>query len=169
MIGDLRTEHPGDEAGIHAVVAAAFPTDAEARLVDLLRDSGDLALSLVAVDENSRIVAHVAFSPVTTARGDRGLGLAPVAVLPESQRRGIGSKLIRKALDRCRDGGAEWIVVLGEPSYYSRFGFEPAPRHGLHDEYGGGDAFQVLALVPGAIPRDAGLVRYAPAFASLEG
>jgi putative acetyltransferase len=165
----LRVEQAGDRAGIHAVVTSAFPTDAEARLVDRLRDAGDLSLSLVAVDPGSRIVAHIAFSPVTTARGDAGLGLAPLAVLPECQRCGIGSRLIREGLRRCREHGDGWIVVLGEPTYYARFGFEPAPRHGLHDEYGGGDAFQVLALQPGAVPRDAGLVRYAAAFASLDG
>jgi putative acetyltransferase len=160
----IRREAAGDEAAIFAVHAACFPSDAEARLVDLLRTAGRLSASLVA-EADGAIVGHVAFSPVTTARGAVGAGLAPVGVLAEHRRRGIAAELIRAGLDACRAAGCGWAVVLGEPGYYGRFGFRPAAEFGLSDEYGGGAAFQALELSPGALPRGAGLVRYAPEFA----
>ena len=159
-----RPEEPRDVAAIQAVHSAAFPTVVEARLVDALRAAGRLTVSLVA-EEGGRIVGQVAFSPVTTAAAADGLGLGPVAVLPEFQRRGIGGGLIRgglKAAERIRTG---FVVVLGEPAYYSRFGFRPAADWGLLDEYGGGPAFQAIELRPGALASTSGLVRYAPEFA----
>jgi putative acetyltransferase len=162
----VRPERPGDEAAVHAVHAASFPTDLEARLVGLLRAAGRLTVSLVA-EAGGAVVGHVAFSPVTAASGAAGIGLAPVAVVESHRRRGVAAELIRAGLDACRQAGFTWAVVLGEPAYYSRFGFRPAPEYGLSDEYGGGPAFQVVELVPGALPVGAGLVRYAPEFASL--
>jgi putative acetyltransferase len=164
----IRIERPGDEGGIHAVHAAAFPTDAEARLVDLLRDAGHLSLSLVA-EVDDTIVGHVAFSPVAVAGVLNVLGLAPVAVRPAWQRQGIGARLITEGIATARARGAEFVVLLGEPAYYSRFGFRPAAEWGLTDEYRGGPAFQALELHEGAIPRGAGLVRYGPEFALVEG
>jgi putative acetyltransferase len=79
----------------------------------------------------------------------------------------MAESLIRAGLDACRERGFGWVVVLGEPQFYSRFGFRPAAEFGLWDEYGGGDAFQALELATGALPVNAGLVRYAPEFASL--
>jgi len=163
----IRPERPGDEPAIRAVHVASFPTEAEARLVDLLRSAGRLSLSLVA-EVDGAIVGHVAFSPVTTTSGATGAGLAPLAVSPSHQRRGVGGMLIEEGLAACRTAGFGWAVVLGEPHYYGRFGFHPAPGVGLADEYGGGDAFQVVELVPGALPVGAGLVRYAAEFASLD-
>lgn len=160
----IRREQPGDRAAIFAVHATCFPSDAEARLVDLLRAAGRLDVSLVA-EADGAIVGHVAFSPVLTAAGAIGAGLAPVGVLPEYRRRGIAADLIRAGLDACREAGFGWVVVLGEPEYYGRFGFRPAAEFGLSDEYGGGPSFQALELTAGALPRDAGLVRYAPEFA----
>lgn len=162
----VRPECPGDAAVIFAVHAACFPTDAEARLVDALRAAGRLAVSLVA-EADATVVGHVAFSPVTTAAGHTGAGLAPVAVLPGHRRRGVAAGLVRAGLDACRAAGFGWAVVLGEPGYYARFGFRPAPDVGLSDEYGGGPAFQAVELLPGALPIGAGLVRYAPEFAAL--
>jgi len=171
----IRTEAPADAAAIHRVVASAFPTAAEARLVDDLRRDGDLRVSLVAVDDDvqgddARIVGHVAFSPVGIANrnNNHGIGLAPVAVLDAYRRRGIGAQLIQAGLAACREGNYAYAVVLGNPAYYSRFGFEPASTFGLADEYGGGDAFQVMALARGGIPHGGGLVRYAAAFSALE-
>ena len=151
---------------IGAVHAASFPTDAEARLVDLLRDAGHLVVSLVA-EIDGTIVGHVAFSPVTAAAGAPGVGLAPVAVMPDRRRRGLAAELIRTGISDCRAAGFGWAVVLGEPGYYSRFGFRAASEFGLVDEYGGGPAFQVMELVRGALPRGAGVVRYAPEFAQV--
>lgn len=162
----IRPERPEDVAAIRAVHEASFPTAAEARLVDLLREAGRLASSLVA-EVDGAIVGHVAFSPVTVGSGAAGAGLAPLAVSPDHRRRGLGAELVAAGLAACREAGFGWAVVLGEPDYYGRFGFRPAPSFGLSDEYGGGDAFQVVELTPGALPVGAGLVRYAPEFASL--
>jgi putative acetyltransferase len=161
-------EQPADIEGIRAVHAAAFPTDGEARLVDLLRDTGQLAVSRVAV-LNERLVGHVAFSPVTVepATGLRGLGLGPVGVRPEHQRRGIGSQLIRQGLADCH--GWDFVVVLGDPGYYRRFGFTNAKAIGLLNDYGADEHFMVLSLSPRFGARLDGRVHYAPQFASLEG
>lgn len=161
----IRPESQEDRAGIFRIHASSFPTDAEARLVDLLRDASRLAVSLVA-EEGGELVAHVAFSPVTAGNAKPGAGLAPVAVLESHRRRGVADNLIRAGLALCRREYG-WSVVLGEPKYYSRFGYRPAREFGLKDEYGGGDAFQALALNPGGIPKNAGLVKYAPEFASV--
>jgi putative acetyltransferase len=158
---EIRFEAPADQAAIRAVHASAFPTMHEADIVDALRRAGRLTLSLVTV-ENGAVVGHIAFSPVTLAGTIDGLGLAPVAVLPAFQRRGIAARLIRAGLDVCARQRHGFVVVLGDPRYYARFGFTPARTWGLRDAYGGGDAFQALELRPGAIPAAGGLVRYAP-------
>jgi len=163
----IRPERPEDFEAIDAVHAAGFPTPVEARLVRLLRQAGRLTTSLIAVVDGE-VVGHVAFSPVSTASGAEGTGLAPVAVAPAHRRRGIAAQLIEAGLSASRAAGFGWAVVLGEPAYYTRFGFSPASEFGLSDEYGGGDAFQALELIPGTHPMGAGLVRYAPEFASLE-
>lgn len=163
----IRPERPGDEPAIRAVLVDAFPTDAEARLVELLRKAGNLSVSLVA-ECDGEVVGHVGFSPVVTGSGAVGAGLAPLAVRASHRRRGIGGTLVESGLSASHDAGFGWAVVLGEPHYYGRFGFRPAPGVGLADEYGG-DAFQVVELAPGALPTGAGLVRYAAEFASLEG
>jgi len=160
----VHSERPGDVAAIHAVHAASFPTELEARLVGLLRAAGRLPVSLVA-EIGGAVVGHIAFSPVTAGSGAAGAGLAPVAVAAPHRRQGIAAELVRAGLEACRAAGFGWAVVMGEPAYYSRFGFRPAAKFGLADEYGGGPAFQAIELVPGALPRGAGLVRYAPEFA----
>ena len=78
------------------------------------------------------------------------------------------SPKVRAGLEACRAAGFGWAVVMGEPAYYSRFGFRPAAEFGLSDEYGGGPAFQAVELLAGALPVGGGLVRYAPEFAALE-
>ncbi len=161
----IRPERPGDAAAIHAVHAAAFSTDDEARLVDALREAGHARISLAA-EEDGRIVGHVAFSPVTidgSSSGSEGLGLAPVAVIPSQQRRGIGSALIREGLAICRKEGYSFVVLLGHPEYYPRFGFQRASDFGLANEYGADEAFMVLELAPGSLPLG-GLVKYGPEF-----
>jgi putative acetyltransferase len=135
--------------------------------VDRLREAARLSVSLVA-EIGGEVVGHVAFSPATAASGAVGAGLAPVAVAEAYRRQGIAAALVRAGLEACRNGGFGWAVVLGGPAYYARFGFRPAEEFGLVDEYGGGPAFQALELVPGALIRGAGLVRYAPEFAAEE-
>jgi putative acetyltransferase len=161
----IRPERPGDEPGIHAVHVACFPGPAEAELVDALRAAGRLTFSFVA-EAGGQVVGHVAFSPVSATGAANGVGLAPVAVVESHRKRGIAAALIRTGLDACRNAGWTWAVVLGSPAYYNRFGFGAATGFGLSDEYGGGPAFQALALSPGGMPTGAGLVRYAPEFAA---
>jgi putative acetyltransferase len=159
----IRPEQPADIEAIHAVQAACFPTLLEANLVHALRQSGRLTASLVA-DVGGTIVGHVAFSPVTTAGGARGIGLGPVAVTEHHRRQGVAAQIIEKGLELCRASDYPWAVVLGEPAYYGRFGFRSAVEFGLSDEFGGGRYFQALELTPGGMPVGAGLVRYAPEF-----
>jgi putative acetyltransferase len=162
----VRPEQAGDAEAIYAVHAASFPSAAKARLVDLLRAAGRFCVSLVA-EISGVVIGHVAFSPVTVETGVPGAGLAPVAVAESHRRQGIAAELIRAGLEACRAAGFGWVVVLGEPAYYSRFGFRAASEFELYDEYGGGPAFQCIELIPGAMPVGAGLVRYAPEFSSL--
>jgi putative acetyltransferase len=162
----IRVETPDDIAAIHRVHVAAFPTDAEARIVDALRASDNLTLSLVALTDTG-IVGHIAFSPVEVIRPDavriRGVGLAPVAVLPDQQRTGLGGALIRDGLERLRAAGHGFCVVLGHADYYPRFGFVPASRHGVRWELPVPDAnFMIRELAPGGLTGVAGVVRYRP-------
>jgi putative acetyltransferase len=163
---EVQPERPDDLPVIHALHAASFQSDAEARLVDALRAAGRLPVSLVA-RVGGAVVGHVAFSPVTAAAGVAGVGLAPLAVAAAHRRRGVAAELVRAGLAACRTAGFGWAVVLGEPAYYARFGFGPATDFGLSDEYGGGPAFQTVELIAGALPAGAGQVRYAPEFAAL--
>ncbi len=164
--GWVRPERVADTRAIHAVHVASFPTFAESRLVEQLRHSGRLVASLVA-ELDERVVGHAAFSPVSAPAGAHGVGLGPVAVLPDYRRRGIAAELIRKGLETCRSSQFGWAVVLGEPAYYARFGFRDASDFGLTCEFGGSPAFQCLELISPSLPLEAGLVHYAPEFRPL--
>jgi putative acetyltransferase len=163
----IRSEREEDIPAIYAVHRSAFPTDAEARLVDALREANRLFVSLIA-EADGRLVGHIAFSPVSldSAPGlAGGVGLAPLAVLPAFERRGIGSQLVRDGLVECIRLGYAYGVVLGAPGYYRRFGFSPASEHSLGNEYGAGDEFMALELREDGLPGLPGIVRYAPEFA----
>lgn len=161
----VRDEQQADVAAIHDVVARAFERPDEARLVEALRAAGKATISLVAEHEG-RIVGHVLFSPVTLAGAPFASGLAPLAVAPEMQGRGCGGALVRAGLERCRAARHAFVVVLGSPAYYGRFGFVSAERHSLTCEYEPPPgAFQVIELASGALAGRAGLVRYAAEFA----
>lgn len=154
---------------MRAVNLAAFDSPAEARLVDALRGQTFPYLSLVA-DDKGRIVGHIMFTPVLLPGHPRArlLGLAPMAVVPEYQRSGVGTALIEEGLLQARDLGAGAVVVLGHPSYYPRFGFEPASAHGITCEYDAPDeAFMILELAPGHLEGLAGTVQYHGAFAGV--
>jgi putative acetyltransferase len=161
----FREEDGRDFPAVRAVHLRAFGSGEEADLVDRLRAFGRSRISLVAEHEGL-LAGHVMFSPVRiAARGTReGLGLAPLAVLPGLQRLGIGSRLVERGIAECRHGGCPYVVVLGAPAYYRRFGFRPARELGLRSEFGHDEAFQVLEIAPGALPPEGGLVAYGPEF-----
>lgn len=164
---DVRHERQGDEAAIRLVNDLAFAQFDESRIVDAVRASGKVAVSLVATD-GREVIGHVLFTPVALDDSrHRGLivGLGPIAVAPKHQRSGVGSFLIRAGLAECAARGAVAGVVVGHPSYYPRFGFQPASRFGLRCEYDvPDDVFMALELVPGSLSQVAGMVRYAPEF-----
>jgi putative acetyltransferase len=165
----IRSEEVGDWAAVHAVNVSAFETSAEANLVDALRTQAEPIISLVAEDEGS-IVGHIMFSPVTL-NGHLDLnimGLAPMAVVPSHQRRGIGSALVRTGLDRCRELGVDAVVVLGHSEYYPRFGFVPSVHFGIRSEYDVPDeVFMVVELQEGVLRNASGTVRYHQAFSEV--
>jgi putative acetyltransferase len=159
----IRAEMPNDIAAIRYVLEHAFYRTVEANLVEALRDRDVLTFSLVATD-GDRVIGHIAFSPVTI--GDENLslkavGLAPVAVLPEYQRQGIGSQLIEIGIEKCHKTGQNVIFVLGNPAFYSRFGFVAAATYGIRYE---GDvppeAFMVKELSPGILANSQGVAHY---------
>lgn len=160
----LRPERPADERSIRGLTFAAFQgmpyaEGDEHELVDQLRAVGALTISLVAEIEG-RVVGHVAFSPAAASDGAEGwFALGPVSVAPGHQRSGIGSALIRRGLDELARSGAAGCILVGDPAYYGRFGFEPAPAiapPGQPAEY-----FQVKVLNG---PAPAGVVRFHAAF-----
>ena len=162
----IRPERAADTAAVRAVNRAAFETGAEAELVDALRERVEPVISLVA-DATGSIVGHILFSPVTLSGHAelKIMGLAPMAVRPAEQRRGIGSALVRAGLKRCRQAGCAAVVVLGHPEYYPRFGFVPASRFGIACEYDVPDeVFMAIELEPGILRDTSGTVRYHAAF-----
>ena len=162
----IRPETAADGGAIGDVNCAAFGGCDETDLVDRLRADGDLLLSLVA-DDDGRIVGHCGFSRLTihnTSEAAGAVSLAPVAVLPAEQRRGLGQMLIRDGIARLRTAGETLIFVLGDPRYYARFGFDASAATAYRTPYDG-IYMQVLRLSDNApMSRE---VRYAPAFAGL--
>lgn len=163
----IRPERPEDYSAVFEIHRRAFGREAEAKLVEALRHVADPQISLVAVRAD-RVVGHIFFSPVTVEGPHaslRALGLAPMAVLPELQNRGIGSALVRAGLEAARRAGHRIVVVLGHPDYYPRFGFEIASRTGIRYEHPVPDeAFMVLELETGALRGHTGVVKYLPEF-----
>ena len=158
----IRTERAGDRAAIHGLVEEAFGGPREAKLVDALRNGGALAVSLVAEDEG-RLIGHVALSRLKSPSG--ALALAPVAVSPQRQRRGVGSLLVREALGRARRGDWEIVFVVGDPAYYSRFGFSAEAAAPFPCLYAGRFFMALWLAEPGGAPEP---VIYAEPFNDLE-
>ena len=159
----FRSERLGDEARIRAVLESAFPGPGEADLVERLRVDGDAAISMVAAD-GSDIVGHLMLSRMRAPFP--ALGLAPVAVRPDRQRRGIGSRLVRAALAEAATGAWRAVFVLGDPAWYGGFGFDPRLAADFGSPYAGRH-FMVLSL-GGPLPMRCGAVDYPPAFQRLE-
>jgi putative acetyltransferase len=156
----IRPEQPCDIEHIRKVNLAAFETATEANLVDALRESGVELISLVA-EVQGEIVGHILFSPASMEDADGIIALAPMAVLPEWQGKGIGSQLVNEGLQACKAYGYSVAVVLGHPDYYPRFGFEPSVNFGISSEYDvPPEVFMVKALQKGALKDLKGRVRY---------
>ena len=165
----VRTEEDNDRDAVHAVNVSAFETPAEADLVDALRAQAKPIVSLVA-EENGAVVGHIMFSPVSLSGHPhlKVMGLAPMAVTRERQRKGIGSALVRAGLAQCRHLGYTAVVVLGHPEYYPRFGFLPSSRFGIDCEYDvPEEVFMATELQPDALSGKTGRVKYHAAFGDL--
>jgi len=166
----IREETPEDREVIRAVNRLAFGGDAEGNLIDRLRSDGDILLSLVA-QVDGEVVGHILFSKLeseTHGGKIKAAALAPMAVTPEFQGRGIGSALVERGLALCRERGYSVVVVLGHPDYYPRFGFNAAKGQLLESPYSGlGEAYMALELSPGALSGVSGKIRYPEAFAAL--
>jgi putative acetyltransferase len=164
----VRFEHTDDtreRSEVHSVNEAAFGRPDEADLVDALRREGAVLLSLVAEVER-RIVGHLLFSrmSIETSNGAvKAAALAPVAVLPDLQRRGIGARLIRHGLDLLRERGERIVIVLGHPDYYPRFGFSSEKARFLESPFPP-EAFMAMELISGALEGIRGKVGYPAAF-----
>lgn len=173
----IRPERAGDVGQIRAVTEAAFSSSAfghhgEADLIERLRSACLEIISLVG-EQGGQVVAHVLLSPAIIEwdeSGSEGIGLGPVAVLPEFQRRGIGSLLIKHGLEMARDRGASFVCVLGDPAFYGKLGFQPAARFGVFSEFGGADngAFQIIWLNETNSRPSRGLAKYRPEFSMFE-
>ena len=173
----LRPEAAEDTAAIHVLHRAAFGQEVEARLVDALREGGFSRVSLVALADSTEsvedptrvpIMGHVLFTELRIIHGDQeqpALALAPLAVLPEYQRNGIGTALVQAGLAACRRAGHSAVFVVGDPRYYGRFGFSTEMAAPFECVYAC-EAFMALELQPGTLSK-AGRVEYPAAFADL--
>lgn len=165
----IRAERRGDAGAVGLLHRAAFGGDSEAVLVDRLRETDAFVpeLSVVAEDDGT-VVGHILLTRahvVGTGVRESALALAPMAVLPERQREGIGSRLVEHALGAARARGHGLVIVLGHPAYYPRFGFVPASRYGIRCPFEAPDeAFMALWLAPGRARVIGGVVEYAGVF-----
>jgi putative acetyltransferase len=171
LIG-VRVEESSDEVEVFMLHEAAFGREDEAQLVEKLRGrpTFDPSLSFV-MFQGQRILGHVLYTPVWIVKdADRNemfgaLALAPVAILPEEQRGGLGTDLIKDTLERVKEEGHNMVLVVGDPKFYGRFGFVPAVAKGISNDIGVPDPyFMVLELVEGALEGVTGELRYPQPF-----
>lgn len=166
----IRSERIEDIQKIRSIHVEAFDTEAEADLVEALRNSGIPLISLVA-EKDGELFGHILFSPVALEEGSSSIsiaGLAPMAVLPAWQNEAIGSMLVEKGLTYCKNAGYVAVVVLGHPNYYPRFGFVPSIRYGITSEYDvPREVFMAKELQEGALANCNGIVKYQRAFNQL--
>ncbi|WP_145197147.1 GNAT family N-acetyltransferase [Thalassoglobus polymorphus] len=166
----IRPESLKDWQSIRRVNQAAFEGDAEANLVDALRDGGFVGVSLVA-QVDGQIVGHILFSRikiVTKSETIDALSLAPMAVMPSHQRQGIGTMLVESGLAACREQGQRIIVVLGHPEFYPRFGFSAELAQNLESPFGSGEAWMAMDLSEESLNGIEGRIEYSPPFLALE-
>ena len=165
---NIRVENKEDVLQVRTLNNKAFGQPAEANIVDKLRHACPEYLSLVAED-GKIIVGHILFTPTViedSGREVQGMGLAPMAVIPDRQRQGIGSMLVRRGLQILRDRGCPFVIVLGHPEYYPRFGFEPASKHHLKSQWDGvpDEAFMILVFDRDSLQNAGGVARYRDEF-----
>lgn len=162
----IRNEKIEDHEAVREVNLKAFPTDVEATLVEKLRSSMDV-ISIVAVQDD-KVVGHILFSPLTIEKDEESFSaliLAPVAVLPEYQKQGIGSKLVENGIIECKNQGHSVITLVGHPEFYPRFGFKSAEACGIEHPFEvPSDVFMVYELEPDILNRINGVLKYSPAF-----
>lgn len=166
----IRPETTSDHQFIWNVHRQAFGTEAESNLVDALRDGSFVSVSLVA-ESHDQVVGHILFSEaeIVTDHGTVGtLSLAPMSVLPEFQRQGIGSQLVRAGLAACRNHGASIVMVLGHPDFYPKFGFKPELAAAIQSPFGAGDAWMGLELRADSLSEIVGRIEYAAPFRAFE-
>jgi len=169
VLVEVREEHADDIAAIRDVNNRAFGQDQEGSIVDALRSNGAVLLSLVAT-LNGQVVGHIMYSPISVGDEVTGAALGPMAVLPEQQRHGIGSKLIETGIRKLEASGCPFIIVLGHPTYYPRFGFRPASIYGITCEWEvPDDVFMLLVLDAGKMRNVSGLAKYRHEFSTAGG
>jgi len=167
----VRPERPGDADAVRTLIDAAFkPSLEESRIVDELRrsDRWIAELSLVATDPDGTIVGQSVTSRADLVADDGSirpiLALGPIAVVPERQGQGIGGALLDATFARATDAGWPIIVLLGHPTYYSRFGFESARGLGIEPQQPWPDPVWMARKLPGWGADLRGALRYPPAF-----
>ncbi len=166
----MRPEIAADRESIRQVHQAAFNGDAEADLVDALRDGGFVKISLV-VENEGEVIAHILFSRVTivTKVGTvDALSLAPMAVLPKHQRKGYGTRLLWEGVNACQKLRERIVLVLGHPEFYKEFGFSAEPAEPLESPFGGGEAWMALEVAPESLNGIEGRVEFSPPFGVFE-
>ena len=165
----IRPEKPEDYQLVYDINQKAFNREAEARLVEKLRKTSRFIpnLSLVAI-KDKKLVGHVLFSIIfikTDSKSIPVLALAPIAVLPEYQKQGIGSLLIREGIKKCKNLGYKAIILVGYPNYYPRFGFTPAKEKGLNLSFDAPEeAFMVYEIIPKTLKGVKGTIEFPPEF-----
>ncbi|NOI76419.1 N-acetyltransferase [Vibrio coralliilyticus] len=164
----IRTEAPADILAVDRLLKSAFETETEADLVMKLRENGRRTLSLVACNDEGEVVGHVMFSPVTLNGEDLSWqGLAPLAIKADYRRQGLAAELVKEGLESLKEFGYPACVVLGEPEYYSRFGFEASEKYSFCCQWEApAGAFQVLALAENEFTDRSGRIEFSPEFSA---
>lgn len=162
----IRSEIGIDAASIDSLLRRCFDSSAEAELVQQLREDGLLTLGVVATDDEGQVLGYAAFSPVTlNGEDNQWVGLAPLAVDSSVRGQELGKQLIYEGLDTLNEFGYAAVVVVGDPAYYGRYGFEPAARHQLRCRWPGTEAaFQVYKLDDNAFTGAEGHIDFSAPF-----
>ncbi|MBI6549340.1 GNAT family N-acetyltransferase [Xenorhabdus lircayensis] len=165
----IRVEIPVDAAGIDRLLRQSFETSAEAELINQLREDGLLTLGIVATDDEGHVVGYAGFMPVDINGEDhQWVGLAPLAVDEQYRHHGLSEKLVYEGLDSLNEFGYGAVVVLGDPAYYHRFGFNLANEYQLYCQWPDcEDYFLIYTLADISLGDCHGLVTYPPHFENL--